>query len=1190
MIALSQELLGGKELRPLLTRLGAKAVSLVSGPDGIHKAHLAAALRRITGRAVIVIVPEEAEAGRYRQDIASLTGEDVYSLTAREFTFYDAEIVSREVEHERIRALNVFSQEGFCAVATPDGLMQRTAPPDTLRQAAVTLRQGDRVSPDAAVKKLLMCGYERTERVEGIGQFSRRGGILDLYSPSGEYPVRIEFFGNEIDAMGTFDTDSQRRVENIQSVAVLPVAESLINMRAEGEAGFLTELKALRDKLAKRKAALPALSERLTADYNRVNECLKLEAADRYMGILYGKKLSSGADYIPDGAIVILCEPSRLAERAKNYLWRLSEDCATLIENGMVAGELANFSKTWEDCVSVFSGAERSVVMLDNFRGARYPLNPRITLTLTAKQLPSYGGSLPTAADDIKRYSEDKYRIVVLCGDERKARAMYEFLQDEGISCGLDYKLESLPNPGQCAVSVGGLSAGMEYPNLALAIITEGQIMSSEYRAQNSESKKRRKGHIAAKNKQKLLNIADLAPGDLVVHETHGIGRFVNMCRIEVDGVDKEYIQIAYRGTDKVYVPATQLDLVTKYIGGSGGDAERVKLSKLGGTDWVKAKNRAKAAAKDLAQGLIELYAARLRVLGHSFSADSGWQRDFEDAFPYNETDDQLKVIAEIKTDMEKSVPMDRLLCGDVGFGKTEVALRAVMKCVSDGKQAAILVPTTVLAQQHYVTTSQRFANFPVTVDALSRFKTGSEITRSLKAIKAGSIDIVIGTHRILSKDIEFKDLGLLVVDEEQRFGVSHKEKLKKLAKQVDVLTMSATPIPRTLNMALAGLRDMSSIEEPPAGRHPVQTYVLEHDWSIVADAIRREIGRGGQVYYLHNRIETIDRTAAKIREVIIGPDADEAARNSLRIGIAHGGMSEDELSDIMERVGANEVQILVCTTIIEAGIDIPNVNTLIIEDADRLGLAQLHQIRGRVGRSSRHAFAYFTFRTGKVLSEIAAKRLSTIREFAAFNSGVKIALRDLEIRGAGNLLGAEQSGHMQSVGFDMYLKLLDEAVLEEKGEPVRRKPTCSADLSVSASISESYVPSSEQRMDVYRRIAMIDSREEADDMIDELGDRYGDIPDSVLELINVALLRAEAAENGVTDISQKGGQLVLKFTELDIPRLFVVSDIPEFAKRIKFEKAAEVLTVNLKLTGSGTSVIDDAIKFVRAYAENSGE
>jgi len=1174
MIALSKELLNGKELRPLMSRLTAKSVTLVSGPDGIHKAHLAAALRQETRRVVIAVTADESELGRFRSDIASLTGESVYALPSREFTFYDSEIVSREVEHERIKSLYALSAKtAGVVICTPDGLMQRTF--GRVCEWGMQIRQGDMIHPEELIQRLVSLGYERTDQVEGMGQFARRGGILDFYTPALDLPVRVEFFGKEVDRIGVFSAEDQRVTENVKAVNILPVAESLVSLHSGGEVGFLEDLKSLHDKLAKRKATAAALLQRLEQDFTHVNNGIKLQAADRYMELIYGKELISGADYIPEDAIIVLCEPQRLAEKAKNYVWRNHEDVTALLEGGVLSGEISHYYKDWDDCISTFAKQERSVVMLDSFRGASYPLNPRITLTLTAKQLPSYGGSLPTAADDINRYIKDKYRVVVLCGDERKAQTMLEYLDEQKLYATLDYRLKELPAAGQCVISIGGLSAGMEYPGLSIAVITEGQLFVRTQAIQQQASRlKKRKGSVASKNKQKLQSYSDLSVGDLVVHELHGIGRFLGMVKIPTDGVDKEYVQIAYRGTDKVYVPATQLDMVSKYIGGgSGDDGEHVKLSKLGGTDWTKAKARAKAAAKDLAAGLINLYAERAKRPGFAFSADHGLQADFEEAFPYNETDDQLRAIAEIKQDMEKPTPMDRLLCGDVGFGKTEVALRAVMKCVNDGKQAAILVPTTVLAQQHYVTASQRFANLAVQIEVLSRFRSQREINGALRSIKAGSVDIVIGTHRILSKDINFKDLGLLIVDEEQRFGVSHKEKLKQLSKQVDVLTMSATPIPRTLNMALAGIRDMSTIEEPPAGRFPVQTYVLEHDWSVIADAIRREVGRGGQVYYLHNRIETIDSTAYKLRDAVNIPE--------LNIGVAHGGMSEDELSDVMERVGNGTVQVLVCTTIIEAGIDIPNVNTLIIEDADRLGLSQLHQIRGRVGRSTRHAFAYFTFKQGKVLSEVATKRLSTIREFAAFNSGVKIALRDLEIRGAGNLLGAEQSGHMSSVGFDMYLKLLEEAVLEEKGAPIKRKPTCSADLSVSANIPDKYISNSEQRMDIYRRIAMIDDKDDADDMEDELQDRYGDLPESVRELIRVALLRAEAAEAGINDISQKGGSLIFRLKELEPDKLGLLMADREFSKRIKLELSADAPTFTYKLK-SGVPVIDEALEFVR--------
>jgi len=653
------------------------------------------------------------------------------------------------------------------------------------------------------------------------------------------------------------------------------------------------------------------------------------------------------------------------------------------------------------------------------------------------------------------------------------------------------------------------------------------------------------------------------------VHEYHGIGRYVGMEQIRVDGIVKDYVKIAYQGTDTLYVPATQLDLISKYIG--GGEDTVVRLNKLSGDQWQKTKARAKSAAKDLAAGLIQLYAERRRRMGYAFAADTPWQAEFEDNFPYAETDDQLRCIEEIKADMESPQPMDRLLCGDVGFGKTEVALRAAMKAVLDGKQVAILVPTTVLAQQHYTTALNRFRGFPVNIGALSRFSTPQQQRKVLSDLRTGTLDLVVGTHKLLQKDVEFHDLGLLIVDEEQRFGVTHKEKLKELARGVDVLTLSATPIPRTLNMALSGLRDMSTIEEPPHDRYPVQTFVLEYAEPVLIDAMRREIERGGQVYYLHNRVESIEQCAARIKRAL--PDAE--------IAVAHGKMSEEELSDVMQRMDEGEVQILVCTTIIETGIDIPNVNTLIIEDADKLGLAQLHQIRGRVGRSSRHAYAYLTFRRGKVLTEVAEKRLNAIRDYAEFGSGFKIAMRDLEIRGAGNLLGAAQSGHMISVGYDLYLKLLEEAVLEERGEPSPEESACTADLDVTANIDKAYVTSGEQRMDLYRRMAGIRSQSDADELLDEIVDRYGDPPRGVMNLIDIALLRARASAAGIRDIAQKGRTLRFRLAQFDFA---VVSRVAgQYQKRMFVEPKSDEPAITLQLTAK-EDPLQAAERFVKTY------
>ena len=809
----------------------------------------------------------------------------------------------------------------------------------------------------------------------------------------------------------------------------------------------------------------------------------------------------------------------------------------------------------------------RAAVFLDSFLAASYPqsLQPSELVSITAKQLPSYGGNLEAAATDLKFYQKNEYASLVLCGNRRRGEILAKLLREQGLSAFLAFPLTSLPRGGQILLTDGALPFGMEYPDLRFAVLSEGQLLAQT-------AQKPRKIRQKASNRQKLDSFADLSPGDLVVHEYHGIGRYVCMEQMKIDGAVKDYVKIAYQGTDVLYVPATQLDLIGKYIG--GGEDAPVKLSRLGGDQWQKTKARAKAAVKDLAEGLIKLYAERKRLPGFAFAADTPWQAEFEQNFPYAETDDQLRSIDEIKRDMESPQPMDRLLCGDVGFGKTEVALRAAMKAMLDGKQVAILVPTTVLAQQHYTTAVNRFRGFPVHIGVLSRFCTPAQNRKNLADLRAGTLDLIIGTHKLLQKDVQFKDLGLLIVDEEQRFGVTHKEKLKELSRGVDVLTLSATPIPRTLNMALSGLRDMSTIEEPPHDRYPVQTFVLEYAEPVLIDAMRREIERGGQVYYLHNRVESIAQCAARIKKAL--PDA--------QIGIAHGKMSEEELSEVMQRMADGELQILVCTTIIETGIDISNVNTLIIEDADKLGLAQLHQIRGRVGRSSRHAFAYLTFRRGKVLTEVAEKRLNAIRDFAEFGSGFKIAMRDLEIRGAGNLLGAAQSGHMVSVGYDLYLKLLEEAVLEERGEKPAEEVACTADLDVTANIDKTYVPSGEQRMDLYRRMAAIRSQEDADELLDEIVDRYGDPPKGAMNLISIALLRARAAAMGISDISQKGRTLQFTLAKFSFEAVAAVCALPVYARRMFLAPKSEKPLLTLKLA-AGENGLKAAEEFLKNFA-----
>ena len=1159
MKLLTQILSGVPEFPRLLAALDSGGCpAAVSGLSAVHRAHFAAGIWQQTGRPVVLLCADETEADRLAEDLTAFTGQAVRRLSARDFTFHNAAVVSRQWEHRRLSALRALAAgESPLTVCTVESLLQRTLPRTLLTQCAQMLRVGESHDLPELAERLSAAGYTRCEQVEGVGQFALRGGILDVFSPAFDRPVRAEFFGDEIDSMGLFDVSSQRRTVNLREAEILPASEVLPQFAPGGFPGLLEALDGLIARVEKSKPSHPALLATLNEDRERFQAGVAFPAVDRYLALIY-PQMATAADYLPEDAVVLFCESPRVAERAKHYLWRLEEDVKTLLEGGQVSGELAVYARTMEELCRVLG--DYPVCFLDAFASSSYPLRPRVMLDVMAKQLPSYGASLETAAGDLRHYQGAGFGAVVLAGGEQRCLNLQSLLREEKVRSAVDFALHDLPGPGQAVLCVGGLSAGFEYPDAKLAVLTEGRPAAP-----------RRPRPKKQTNRQKLDSYADLSPGDLVVHEHHGIGRYVGMVKMTADGVQKDYVKINYAGADVLYVPATQLDLVSKYIG-AGENVEAKKLSKLGGADWEKAKTRAKKAVADLAKGLIQLYAERQRLPGYAFSPDSPWQKEFEDQFEYTETDDQLRCIAEIKRDMEKAAPMDRLLCGDVGYGKTEVAFRAIMKCVLDGKQAAILAPTTVLARQHYLTAKRRFAKFPVEIDVVSRFRTAGQMRATLQKLQAGKIDLLIGTHRLFQKDVKFKDLGLLVVDEEQRFGVAHKEKLKELSKQVDVLTLSATPIPRTLNMALSGIRDMSTLEEPPQDRLPVQTYVLEHDWGVLADAMKRELERGGQVYYLHNRVETIGRTAARIQALL--PEA--------RIGVGHGKMTQEELSDVMSHMTDGDLDILVCTTIIETGIDIPNANTLIIEDADHLGLAQLHQIRGRVGRSARRASAYMTYRRGKVLTEVAAKRLGAIREFAEFGSGFKIAMRDLEIRGAGNVLGPEQSGFLLSVGYDMYLKLLEEAVLEERGEKPELRAECAADLTVAASIPDRYVPSPEQRMDLYRRIARIRSEEEADDLVDELVDRYGDPPRPVNNLISVALLRAAAAKCGVTEIAQRGERLNFTLRDPDLARVSAIAGRPAYRGRLLFS-AGDKPYLSLKVK-KGEDPVKLSSKLIEEY------
>ena len=1151
------------EYQLLLKAIANHQSAAVTGIGQINRSHLIAGLRTDTNAPIVVICQDDMAAKRLQEELKAFLGETAPVLPSRELTMYDTAVVSRGWEQKRLRQFfDLAAGKTKLQIMSWEALSQRTIPKNTLMNAAFSLTVGEEFKIDDLIARLTASGYSRCGMVEGPGQFAVRGGILDVYSPAADLPFRAEFFGDELDTMGYFDPVTQRRTENVDEVIVLPVGETQPMLHSGGIEGLCKDLRNLIARQKRRKNLNEPLIKTLEKDLEKYGNGVQNPASDRYMALIY-PEMATAMDYVPADAVIVLCDQGNLHRTARTRCDEVGMQLDSLLQGGLVAGELCDYVCQWEDFCEGLRG--HRAVYLDAFGGTSYPEEnpPRHLLPMTAKQLPGYGGSMDTAANDLAHYQRLEFATLVLCGTRRRAELLQETLRSRNISAFLCIPLDTMPKPGQILLTEGTIPSGMEYPNAKLAVLTEGQLLTKR------EPKKATKK--TATNRQKLNSFTDLTPGDLVVHENYGIGRFVAMEQIKVDNAVKDYIKIAYQGSDTLFVPATQLDMVSKYIGG-GGEDTTVRLNKIGTDAWQKTKAKARKAAKDMAGELIKLYAERKRQPGFAFAADSPWQREFEDNFPYPETDDQLRCISEIKGDMESPTPMDRLLCGDVGFGKTEVALRAVMKAIMDGKQAAILVPTTVLAQQHYQTAVARFRGFPVNIDVLSRFRNAKEQNRTLQNLRAGQVDLIIGTHKLLQKSIAFKDLGLLIIDEEQRFGVTHKERLKEISKGVDVLTLSATPIPRTLNMALSGIRDMSTLEEPPADRYPVQTYVMEHNNAIIDDAIRREVERGGQVYYLHNRVETIDQCAGALKRRIPG----------LSVGVAHGKMGEEALGEMMHAMADGEIQVLVCTTIIETGLDIPNANTLIIENADRFGLSQLHQLRGRVGRSTRHAYAYFTYKPDKSLSEIADKRLSAIRDFAEFGSGFKIAMRDLEIRGAGNLLGSEQSGHMMSVGYDMYLKLLDEAVLEERGEKPR-EPDCTADLNVTANVDKNYVSRGEERMDLYRRMAAIRDQSDADDLLDEIIDRYGDPPKGVLNLIDIALLRANARKAGVSDIKQKAGDVLFTLVNLNFEAVTAMCAEKDYKDRINLVASAKLPTLRLRLA-SGVDSLKQSKVFIERY------
>lgn len=1083
----------------------------VLGLSHIHKANFITALCTDFSRKALVITPDEAQATRLVRDLTEM-GAKALLYPAKDFAFRSTEGQSREYEHTRLGVLSNMLEGTVDIVVSPvEAAMQLTIPPAQLRANSRTVKKGGAVAPAELTALLLHAGYARADQVDGLGQFALRGGILDFFPPSCTTPCRLEFWGDIIDSIFSFDIETQRSLERLEQVEITPANEILCGENSVFAQVIEEHMLSLRGKGAMKARAS------LSADIDRLNSGVRLSSFDRYLPLVYPQP-GNLFDYAGD-SLIFASESFAVKERAAACEKLLNEEIKSYFEEGVLCKGLDHFTLSWPQFIRKYE--KNATIYLDNLPRGSFDTPVHDLVTVNARQLPPWNGSLALLLEDIGPMIEKgDYTFAVMAGSEKAARALNLDLINQGIQSVFFPSLpESFPKETVCVIP-GGLSAGMEYPAEKFRLITYGtRITPSPQQIRRRKEKKT----VAF-----FSSLEELVKGDYIVHTIHGIGIYEGIVTLEASGTVKDYIKIKYDKGDILYVPVTQLDQVSKYIGPRSDD-KLVKLNKLGGKEWQKTRTRVKAAVKDMAEQLIVLYSKRKAIKGHAFSPDIDMQNDFELRFEFQETPDQLRCIDEIKQDMEKPYPMDRLLCGDVGFGKTEVALRAAFKCIADGKQCAILVPTTILALQHYQTIKKRFEGFPIESAMLSRFRTPKQISKTITALKRGSVDIVVGTHRLISKDIKFHDLGLIVIDEEQRFGVAQKEKLKELFPAVDVLTLTATPIPRTLNMAMSGIRDMSVLEEAPQDRHPVQTYVIEHDMEVLAQAITSELRRGGQVYYLHNRVETIEKAAVQLKEYL--PDA--------RIKIAHGKMNEDELSDTWRSLLESEIDILVCTTIIETGVDVPNVNTLIIEDAERMGLAQLHQIRGRVGRSARRASAYLTFVRGKQLTEIATRRLSAIREFTEFGSGFKIAMRDLELRGAGNILGAQQHGHLEAVGYDMYLNLLAQAVGEQQGEkPIIQERECLIDLQIDAYIPEKYIQSVPQKLAMYRRIADIRSKEDADDVLDELDDRFGEPPACVRGLVSVALLRSSAIAQGVYEIGQKADMLLLYIEDLDMNKV----------------------------------------------------
>ncbi len=1110
----------------------------ISGCIDAVKPHMIYSSNNGSGNRIIVTFHEQKAKELYEEYL--FFDKKTAYYPAKDILFYQSDIRGNVLTAERINALKMIAEEEECTIITTfDGLMNPMPAPARFIKDVISLSAGEELELDEFVKRLVELGYEKNYQAQSRGEFSVRGGIIDIFPLTEENPFRIELWGDEIDSIRSFDAESQRSIENLESVRIYPACE-LVLSQEERQAGvdrILAEAKKVSEKFRKEMKTeeayrvLSAAEEfaEQTMEYH-VNAGL-----DAYLSYFCTERASLLDYFDKEKTVVFLDETLRTIERGSVTETEFLESMKQRLEKGYILpGQMQELISYKEVLAKITAGKCIALTALDIKKNE---LEIKEHISIVTRTVNPYNNSFELLVKDLMKYKKDGYRVILLSSSRTRAKRLAEDLIAEGLNAFYSEDFDREVKSGEVMTGYGKQKKGYEYPLIKFVVISESDIFGAE-----KKKKKRRRTYEG----EKIASFTDLSIGDYVVHENHGLGIYRGLEKIVVDRIEKDYIKIEYAGGGNLYILATQLELIQKY---AGADAKKPKLNKLGGQEWNKTKTKVRTAVKEIAADLVALYAARQNQKGFVYGPDTVWQREFEEMFPFEETEDQVLAIEATKRDMESDKIMDRLICGDVGYGKTEIAIRAAFKAVQDGKQVAFLVPTTILAQQHYNNFVQRMKDFPINVDLLCRFRSAAEQKKTLENLKKGQVDIIIGTHRILSKDVVFKDLGLLMVDEEQRFGVAHKEKIKQLKNTVDVLTLTATPIPRTLHMSLIGIRDMSVLEEPPMDRVPIQTYVMEYNEELVREAIARELARGGQAYYVYNRVKEIGDVAVKISKML--PEAN--------VAYAHGKMKETELENIMYRFINGEIDVLVSTTIIETGLDISNVNTMIIHDADNMGLSQLYQLRGRVGRSNRTSYAFLMYKRDKMLKEVAEKRLAAIKEYTELGSGFKIAMRDLEIRGAGNLLGAQQHGHMAAIGYDLYCKMLNEAVKEAKGISTEAHFDTFIDVEIDAYIPMNYIPNEYQKLDIYKRIASLETEEEIDEMLEELIDRFGDLPKSVQNLLSIARIKSMAHQVYLTEVQQKGDCLKFVLYEkakLDVSKIPVL--IAVHGNQLKFTADAK--------------------------------